>query len=261
MEPSTTVEVVVSDDTEPREAIAVAGFPAGYCGATRRSYATDLRIFAAWCQRLTSSSFSVRRAHLKLVGRWMEETGRMHSTVAGAPVHAATFYATASRRASWSATGGQRPPAQDRLRVAHPGPRPQQLRAFLAQAGLSSARDHALASLLALNGVRISEALGVDIEDLDFERGHRTLTIVRKGASGSPTGWRRALPSPGPLPGRPRRRHPSGRRWRGRAARRRRQRPGHRRRRVSGHVPGRWRRRAVGQFGLDACAVGAFTEP
>ncbi len=56
-----------------------------------------------------------------------------------------------------------------------------ELGAFLVQAGLGSARDHALASLLALNGLRVSEALGADIENLDFERGHRTLKIVRKG--------------------------------------------------------------------------------
>ncbi len=56
-----------------------------------------------------------------------------------------------------------------------------ELGAFLVQAGLGSARDHALALVLALNGLRISEALGADIADLDFERGHRTLKIVRKG--------------------------------------------------------------------------------
>lgn len=56
-----------------------------------------------------------------------------------------------------------------------------ELGAFLLQAGLASARDHALASLLALNGRRISEALGADIDDLEFERGHRTLKILRKG--------------------------------------------------------------------------------
>ncbi len=56
-----------------------------------------------------------------------------------------------------------------------------ELGAFLVQAGLGSPRDHALASLLALNGSRISEALGADIDALDFERGHRTLKIVRKG--------------------------------------------------------------------------------
>jgi integrase/recombinase XerD len=52
---------------------------------------------------------------------------------------------------------------------------------MLVTAGLASARDHALISLLALNGLRVSEALGADIDDLGLERGHRTLTIVRKG--------------------------------------------------------------------------------
>src|SRR5665213_4601963 len=40
---------------------------------------------------------------------------------------------------------------------------------------------HALISLLAINGLRISEALGADIDKLGLERGHRTLTILRKG--------------------------------------------------------------------------------
>ncbi len=40
---------------------------------------------------------------------------------------------------------------------------------------------HALISLLALNGLGVSEAAGADIEDLGLERGHRTLTITRKG--------------------------------------------------------------------------------
>jgi len=53
--------------------------------------------------------------------------------------------------------------------------------AMLVAAGLGNARDHALISLLALNGLRVSEAIGADIEDLGLERGHRTLTIVRKG--------------------------------------------------------------------------------
>jgi integrase/recombinase XerD len=35
--------------------------------------------------------------------------------------------------------------------------------------------------LLALNGLRVSEATGADIEHLGLERGHRTLTITGKG--------------------------------------------------------------------------------
>ena len=52
---------------------------------------------------------------------------------------------------------------------------------MLVAAGLSNARDHALISVLALNGLRVSEAIGPDIDDLGLERGHRTLTILRKG--------------------------------------------------------------------------------
>jgi integrase len=48
-------------------------------------------------------------------------------------------------------------------------------------AGLGPAVEHALISLLALNGLRVSEATGADIEALGLERGHRTLTVVRKG--------------------------------------------------------------------------------
>ncbi len=36
-------------------------------------------------------------------------------------------------------------------------------------------------SLLALNGLRVSEACGANIEALALERGHRTLTVLRKG--------------------------------------------------------------------------------
>ena len=56
-----------------------------------------------------------------------------------------------------------------------------ELGALLVTAGLSSPRDHALVSLLALNGLRVSEALGADVDALGLERGHRTLTVLRKG--------------------------------------------------------------------------------
>ena len=52
---------------------------------------------------------------------------------------------------------------------------------FLVQAGMGTPRDQALAALLDLNGLRISEALEAEIDDLGWERGHRTLKILRKG--------------------------------------------------------------------------------
>ena len=56
-----------------------------------------------------------------------------------------------------------------------------ELGALLVAAGLGTPGEHALISLLALNGLRVSEAVGADIEHLGLERGHRTLTITRKG--------------------------------------------------------------------------------
>jgi hypothetical protein len=41
--------------------------------------------------------------------------------------------------------------------------------------------ERALMSLLILNGLRIGEALGANIEALGTERGRRTLTVLRKG--------------------------------------------------------------------------------
>ena len=52
---------------------------------------------------------------------------------------------------------------------------------MLVAAGLGESHDHALISLLALNGLRVSEATGANVEALGLERGHRTLTILRKG--------------------------------------------------------------------------------
>jgi integrase/recombinase XerD len=56
-----------------------------------------------------------------------------------------------------------------------------ELGAILVAAGLGRPAEHALISLLALNGPRVSEATGANIEALGTERGHRTLTITRKG--------------------------------------------------------------------------------
>jgi site-specific recombinase XerD len=83
-EPATvhTVEVVRYD--EPviiAERVAVAAFIAGYTDPTRRSYATDLRIFAARCHDHGVNLLNVKRPHLETFARWMEQEGRMASTI------------------------------------------------------------------------------------------------------------------------------------------------------------------------------------
>jgi integrase len=83
---------------------------------------------------------------------------------------------------------------------------------------LDSARPGTLISLLAHNGLRVSEATGASIEALGIEHGHRTLVITRKGG--------KVVTIPLRAPRRPG------------------DRLGHRRTRRSAHLPGRGRREA-----------------
>ena len=69
-----------------------------------------------------------------------------------------------------------------------------ELGALLVAAGLGPPLEHALISLLALNGLRVSEATGADVEQLGLERGHRTLTITLIRAARSSPSRRRPAP-------------------------------------------------------------------
>jgi integrase len=58
----------------------------------------------------------------------------------------------------------------------------EELRKLLLAARDGHPRDFLLVALLGLNGLRVSEAIGADVEDLGSSGGHRTLQVVRKGA-------------------------------------------------------------------------------
>ena len=179
----TSTLVRYEDPLEIRERGAVAGFLAGYSGNTRVSYATDLRLFTAWCADNRLHLLEVRRSHLEMFARTMEQEGRMRSTVARRRLSTlCSFYRYCHLEgllAPDPAANVRRPKVDPESRTL--GLDRNELGALLVQAGLGSARDHALISLLAMNGLRISEALGADIDDPDVDRGHRTLRVVGKG--------------------------------------------------------------------------------
>jgi site-specific recombinase XerD len=179
---ATSTLVRYEDPLDVRERGAVAEFLAGYSGNTRASYATDLRLFAAWCGDRGLRLLEVRRAHLEVFARTMEQEGRMRSTVARRLSTLCSFYHYCQDEgllARNPAANVRRPKVDPESRTL--GLDRNELGALLVQAGLGSLRDHGLISLLAMNGLRISEALGTDIDDLDIDRGHRTLRVVRQG--------------------------------------------------------------------------------
>jgi len=178
---STAVATVELVFTEP-ERLALAGFLAGYTGLTREAYALDLRQYAAWCQQHHLRLFQARRADIECFARYLEARGRARATVTRRLCTVAGLYKYAVEEdlLEHSPAAHVRRPRLDYESHAI-GLDRNELGALLVAAGLGTAAEHALISLLALNGLRVSEAAGADIETLGLERGHRTLTITRKG--------------------------------------------------------------------------------
>jgi integrase/recombinase XerD len=179
--PSTAVvpaRPVLSD----QERRALAGFLAGYTGLTREAYALDLRQFTAWCARHSLRLSDVRRADIECFARDLEAAGRARATVTRRLSTIAGFYRYAVEEdlLGHSPAVHVRRPRLDYESHAT-GLDRNEIGALLVAAGLGPAGEHALISLLALNGLRVSEATGASIEALGIERGHRTLAIVRKG--------------------------------------------------------------------------------
>ncbi len=198
--PSTALATIQPAFTDP-ERLALAGYLAGYRGLTREAYALDLRQFTGWCRSRSLSLFSVRRADIESFARQLEANGRARATVTRRLSTIAGFYkyAVEEELLDHSPTAHVRRPRVDYESHAVALDR-NELGALLVAAGLGSPVEHALISLLALNGLRVSEATGADIEHLGLEREHRTLDHHPQGRQGrhDPAG---AAHCPGHRPG------------------------------------------------------------
>jgi integrase/recombinase XerD len=164
------------------ERLALAGFLAGYSGLTREAYELDLRQYANWCHQHHLRLFQACRADIECFARDLETRGRARATITRRLCTVAGFYRYAVEEdlLDHSPAAHVRRPRLDYESHAT-GLDRNELGALLVAAGLGTAGEHALISLLALNGLRVSEATGADIEALGVERGHRTLVVTRKG--------------------------------------------------------------------------------
>ena len=162
--------------------LALAGFLAGYSGLAREAYGLDLRQFASWCHQHHLRLFSVRRAGIACFARDLGARGRARAAITRRLCTVAGFcrYAAGEELLDRSPAVHVRRPRLDYESHAT-GLDRNEIGALLAAAGLGPAAGHALISLLAINGLRVSEATGANIEAPGLERGHRTLVITRKG--------------------------------------------------------------------------------
>jgi site-specific recombinase XerD len=179
----TTTTIWWSADATPvdESELAVAAFLARYSGRTLEAYRHDLRAFFQWASDNQLLVLDARRPHIELYRAAMEERGLAASTIDRRLSTVCGFYRFAhidGRIASNPAQYVRRPKVQPS--DGH-GMDRAELGTFLFTAERFD-RDHAaLAVLLGLNGLRVSEACGTNIEDLAVQRGHRTLRILGKG--------------------------------------------------------------------------------
>jgi integrase/recombinase XerD len=163
------------------ERVALAGFLAGYRGLTREAYALDLRQFTAWCRAWSLALSAVRRVDIESFARELEARGRARVTVTRRLSHHRRVLQVRGRgRTPGQLAGCARSQAAVDYESHAVALDCNELGTLLVAAGLGPAGEHALISLLALNGLRVSEATGADVEHLGLECGHRTLTITRK---------------------------------------------------------------------------------
>jgi site-specific recombinase XerD len=152
--PSTALATIQAAFTDA-ERLALAGFLGGYRGLTREAYALDLRQFTNWCRTRSLVLFAARRADIESFARDLEARGRARATVTRRMCTIAGFYkyAVEEELLEHSPAAHVRRPRVDYESHAIALDR-DELGALLVAAGLGASAEHALISLLALNGLR-----------------------------------------------------------------------------------------------------------
>jgi integrase/recombinase XerD len=184
---------------------------AGFAPHTRRAYFRDLAHFLAWCQRQGLDPRTARSADIDHYRATLQQVAPQN------PLSPATVHRRLSALSSWyrylvangdgavpvNPMAGVRRPRVDRDASTTAGLTADQVRALLHRSDqrvreradafrrnptphrrarhLAAARDRALIRLLADLGLRIGEALGLDLDALTHNNGVRTVRYRAKG--------------------------------------------------------------------------------
>lgn len=166
-----------------RLGLLAGGFLAGYAvTSTREAYTTDLRLWFQFCQQHNVDPLEVHRSVLELFMRDMEARGRMAATIVRRVGTINSFYEYLVDEEVL-----EKNPVRKARRPKVPTDSTRQhLNAYEIARWLHAAEKEggyvsALAHLLAMNGLRISEACNADVDDLGREGYDWTLRIVGKG--------------------------------------------------------------------------------
>ncbi|HEX6500464.1 MAG TPA: tyrosine-type recombinase/integrase [Micromonosporaceae bacterium] len=162
---------------------------------TRAAYARDVRDFLAWCaQRRLDPLVDVRRSHADAYAAHLANAAQPRT---GRPLAPTSVARRLSALSSWyaylvdSGLTGHNPMARvrrpriDRDHTATVGLSSAEAAALLAATGddptLGAAGAAALLGFLVQIGARVSEVCALDVTDLGYDSGHRTVRLRMKG--------------------------------------------------------------------------------
>lgn len=158
------------------------GYLLAYRGHTLDSYRTDLALWFRWCNDRGVPVLEARRHDIETFDHLMESAGLRPSTRQRRLISICGYYRYAEQEDVIPKSPGRyvrRPRVPNESTSAYLDR--YELSKFLDTADLVGRQHAALCCLLALNGLRVGEAVDADVEGLAMANGHRTLTIVRKG--------------------------------------------------------------------------------
>ena len=157
--------------------------------ATRKAYEGDLASWLVFCSQAQVDPLTAGIHHADAYVRVLDELGdprtkrRLSAASVSRRVSAvAGFYRYAVRQRAIAESpffAVERPGVDDESQTT--GLSRDEMRRMITASRDDGPRSEALIHLLAFNGLRITEALSRDVEDLDHDRGHRILRLDRKG--------------------------------------------------------------------------------
>ncbi len=174
---------LVGEDRDPWPPLVALWLDSGFSEKTREAYGRGVAEWTRACAGWDVHPLAARRQHLDRWARDLQAAGQASTTIGRKLSSVASIYSYALDEGfimTSPAARVRRPKTTDRHQA--PGMSRDEARAFLAAAAADGPRTEALMGLLLRNGLRVSEAIGLDVADLDTERGHRIIRMVGKGA-------------------------------------------------------------------------------
>lgn len=159
-----------------------AAFLLSYQGRTRQAYTRDLTHFLDWCAENDVDPATARRVHVDGYREALDGAGAAPSTVVRRLAALSGFYAYGVDEnivGHNPVTRVRRPRVGENIQST--GLSATEAGTLLAAAGRHSPRAALVVNLLLFCGLRVSELCAATTADLSTERGHRILTVTRKG--------------------------------------------------------------------------------